>query len=123
MPMEITEEDDFSLIMDFFYHLLYIIDNRVENFGRVLPPPIQISSRKGSPIISIDDSVRVEHWDNFEYEIISENLSFFIIRIGKEFNNSLHHPRSDCFSRVNSCTNDYRFLGLPSRRFCLASNG
>ena len=46
-----------------------------------LPAAIQVAAGEGTTIVPIDDAVWVQHRDNFEYEILSENLSFLVVRI------------------------------------------
>ena len=87
----------------------------MENFGRIRPSSIQISSYHVTSIIADDDSVRIEHGDNFENECVSEQLSLFVILLKQKFNCAMDHELSIALPRVySSRQKDYLLLLRPS---------
>ena len=83
----------------------------MENFGRIRPSSIQISSYHVTSIIADDNSIWIEHRDNFENECVSEQLGLFVILLKQKFNCTVDHELSVALSRVySSRQKDYLLL-------------
>ena len=67
MPMHVTRENDAASLgirllphgMKKPDHALSIINSRVQEFGWIFPPPVQVNSHQRRPIIPMDNSIRV----------------------------------------------------------------
>ena len=56
----------------------------------VLPPSVEIATCQTASIVTINDTVRVKHWNNLEHKLVSELNSSGIITYQK-VNDTLHH--------------------------------
>jgi hypothetical protein len=63
----------------------------VELFVGVFPSAVEILTSQAAPIVSIDDTVRVLHWHNFEHKAVSEHLGFRSLAYQKIYD-AFHHP-------------------------------
>lgn len=71
--------------------LLGIVYGGVEEFRRVLPATVKINSEHVASVVSVDDAIRVEHWDDLEDELLSKHLCIFVALLEKEVNDALAH--------------------------------
>ena len=72
MPMDIAIEQNVSTLQCFSHHHF-----SGAIFGALLhtrsdPLPIQIESTERGPIVTYQDSVRVEHWYDLEHKVVSQ---------------------------------------------------
>lgn len=104
--MKITENSDFSLLTKIGDHLLRVVDCGMQDFGRLFPSSIQITPSQWASIITVDDAIWVQHWHNFENEILPQDFRLHICWICQEVQCALHHPWAHRFSRVNSGCQD-----------------
>lgn len=84
----------------------------MNSLARKFPTPVEITSSSATSIITVDDSIRVEHRYYFKHEVVSQSCTFKVVRISKEIYNSPHHKRPNCFSWVNSCRDANCFFWL-----------
>jgi len=101
--MQVTVQQARSLIVYFFDESLSVINSWLDLLRRELPPSVEVTPCQRATIISIDDTIWVEHGYDLKYEVLPEYFCLFIVSIGKEVDDATHHPRSNCFSRVHSC--------------------
>ena len=83
--------------------LFRIVDCRMKKNIRADPSPVQINSEKRASLITIDDSINVEHRYNPKYKLFPELSSFIRDQIVKH---ALEHVRALRFSRMYSTSND-----------------
>lgn len=69
--MEIAEEKYVSRFQCLFHHKFCMVEHGILLAARAYPLPIQILSNNGTSVIANNDSIRVKHGDDFEYEGIS----------------------------------------------------
>ena len=50
---------------------LGVIDGGMQEFRRICPPSVEINSKYVAPIIPVNYSVRIEHWNNLENKALS----------------------------------------------------
>ena len=58
-----------------------MIDSGMKDFRGRFPTTVKVASSEGAPIIAVDDAIRVEHWNDLENEIFSEEPRFVVVRI------------------------------------------
>ena len=90
---------------------------------RILPATIQIATSEGAPIVAINDTVWIKHWNYFEYESFPQHFGFFVLWIRQELKDTSHHPGSYSLTRVDPRRNDHclfllRLLDISFLRDC-----
>ena len=121
--MEVAVENNTPLIMQISYELLRVVNRRMEELVRCFPPSVEITARKRTSVVTIDDSIRIEHGYNLEDKLFSEHLCFFIFAICKKEQHSSHHPGSHHLSGMDPCGDDNRFLGLHGIKISFGRDG
>jgi len=111
VPVQIATEHHFSLLVELSYHPLHVPILRVQVLRRCLPAPIQVLSSERAPIVSVDDTVRIEHGNDFEDEVFAQGLRLGCVA-HQEIDHALHHPAGVRLARVDSGRNKDAFLGL-----------
>ena len=114
MAMHVTEQNDLILLVVRSNKFLRIVNSGVEDFGRIRPSSIQISSHHVTSIIASHYSIRVEHWDYFENECVSQQLRLFVILLKQKFNRTMNHELCVALSRMHARSekDDLFFLSL-----------
>lgn len=59
MPMNITNQEDFSIFLKLFNHHFGMIDGRMQLFIWINPLTIEVNSSQITSCVSIYDSVRI----------------------------------------------------------------
>jgi hypothetical protein len=90
--MQVTKEMNSSFLVTLLHKLLSVIYCWMNNFRRRFPTAVQITARKRATVISIYDSIRIQHGNDFENKIFPEEPCLNIVRISDELNNTAHHP-------------------------------
>ena len=101
--MKITNKNELTFTIESSNQLFDSRINWVQNFGWILPAAIEVLTAKCASIITINDSICVEHWNYFEYKVISQRLGFWCIAY-QEIYNAFHYPTCIAFTRMHSCT-------------------
>jgi hypothetical protein len=99
MPMYVTKKCHIPRSPDGFQHLFDRQDGRVQHPVRATPLPVQILPGHGAPVVAVNNSVRVQHGDDFEYEIVAQD-SRPRARSAHEFEEPLHGPGGTRLSRM-----------------------
>lgn len=107
--MEVSKDEQLSLLYEVVDHLLGVVDRGVQHFRRGFPSSIQIAPGQRATIVSINDTVWVQHRDDFENKVLSKNLGFWNVRAREKVQCSLHHPGPDRLTRVDSGRQDHTF--------------
>ena len=140
MSVVVTVEEDISWILCLSHHNLGgEILWALFHWG-TLPLTVQIEAWEWASVISNDDTVRIQHWDHFENEVISQVASTLILR-NKIFECPVHHvrglalswmnswrqnyssPQSDLFGSAEEVCDDYHLAIIASQRlgqYCLS---
>ena len=74
MAMDIDEQ--LLFVLAFYYGLFDVVDFTMTVFVRKSPLPVEIISRQRSPVVAIDDPVRVEHGEYLDDELVPHFLCF-----------------------------------------------
>lgn len=61
----------------------------MENLRGILPAAIQVHTKGVAPVVSSNDSIRIEHGDNLEDELLAEDLRILVRRGEQEVNAAL----------------------------------
>mmetsp|Transcript_4423 Transcript_4423/g.6484 ORF Transcript_4423/g.6484 Transcript_4423/m.6484 type:complete len:273 (-) Transcript_4423:1520-2338(-) len=121
--MEVAVQHHSSLVVKLTNQFLRIENCRVDVLMRSLPPSVQIAACERTPVVTVDHTVWVEHWYNFENELIPQHFCFSVVRIRQEEEHSSHHPRANDFSRVNTSGDDDGFLRFHDFVLIFLSDG
>lgn len=78
----------------------------MHRFVRKFPPSVEITTSQWAPVVTINDTIWIEHWNYFEDKVFPKKFGFLVIRICKKFQNTSHHPRCYCLTRVHPGWND-----------------
>ena len=75
VTMEVAEEHQPSLSIQAFYQTFGMINRWVNSLVWGVPSPIQVTSSQRTSVIPINDTIGVEHGDEFEDEVLSQEFS------------------------------------------------
>ena len=92
VPVEVSEDEKLALLHEAVDHLLRVVNGRMEHLRWCFPASIQIAAGQRAPVISVDDTVRVQHGDHLEDEVLSENLGLRDVRACQKVKRTFHHP-------------------------------
>lgn len=79
MPMHITEHQYLRFLLNLQYDLFQRIYLRMQPLTRQLPLPIQITPRKITPIIPMNDAIWIDHRYDLKHKIIPQLIGVFIV--------------------------------------------
>ena len=71
--------------------LLGVPDCWVQRFTWILPSPVEIASCQAASVVSVDDTIRIQHRDDLEDEFVSQ-LRSSRVAANQEVDDSFHHP-------------------------------
>lgn len=104
------------IFVHLLYHLLHCAYCRMQSTIWIVILSVQIIPWVTSPIVTNDNTIRVNHRYNFENATLSEFLSLMALA-NQTFNEALHHPRRIRLSRVDtSIQDDMLFLFVKRHR-------
>ena len=108
MPMEVTEKQYLSTLLNALHQLLGGEYWSVLDFVWIFPISVQIEARKVASVVSINDTIWIKHWNKNEVKSLTQSLCY--IRIAqKMLNYALHYPAAVAFTRMDSsCEKDAR---------------
>ena len=87
--------------------ILGVVDWRMQVLVRLVPLPVQVTAEQGASIVAVDDSIRVEHGHNPEYEMASQLFSFGREQVSDK---AVDHVRGLRLSRMHSACDDHSLL-------------
>ena len=79
--MQVAVEHYSPFLMEVFDQLLGVINRWMQFLMRYLPSSVQVATSKGAPVVPINNAVRIQHRDDFENELLSEQLGFIVFRV------------------------------------------
>jgi hypothetical protein len=101
VAMDVTVEDEIPLLLHLLDELLGVVDGRMQLLGRVDPLPVQIHPSQVATVVTVDDSVDVEHGNDLEDEIFPQDPG--LLRVAsQEVDHVLHDVAGHRFSWVHS---------------------
>lgn len=103
MTMHIAKQNNLSLQVGLLQKLLNVVDGWMQRFRRKFPPSIQVAPSQRYSIITVHNAVWIQHGNQFEDEVIPQNLRLPIFRVSQEIYRASHHPRSNSLPGVNPC--------------------
>ena len=62
-----------------FKELFGVIDGRMQKLTWIRPSPVEICSDVVTPVMSIDNSIRVQHGNNLKDERFSQLFGLFVV--------------------------------------------
>lgn len=68
--MEVTEEQNTPLFVTFLDQLLRVVNGWMDDLRGRLPAAVQIAASEGAAVVSVDNTVGIEHWDNLKDEVL-----------------------------------------------------
>ena len=88
MSVEVAAEDDATavtpwlsvLFIEIFNKLLSVVNRRMQVLARLFPATVQIDAKQTDSVVAVDDTIGIEHWDDLDYELLPDLLSFRVIR-------------------------------------------
>ena len=83
----------------------------MKDLGRRLPTTVQIAPGERTSIVTVDDSVRVEHRNDLEDDALSEVDSLLAITSDK-FEEALHDKTGIRLSWMYACSYNYELFVL-----------
>jgi hypothetical protein len=111
VTVKVAEHEDLFCLLDLLHHLF-----QSEDFWNVWfrnnifwPLPVVIQTIYTWSLISVNNSIGIQHWHNFKNEIISQELSFCIILLKQIPNNSFNNKWANIFSWMNSSWKNNHF--------------
>lgn len=111
MAMNVGEQLYCPIDVQHLYELLRVINGGMQDLTWIDPPSVEVDSKKGGSIISIDNAIRVKHRDDLENVVLSQDLRLSVVA-GQEFYNAFHNKARVCLSWVDSGGDDNSFLLL-----------
>ena len=84
VAVEVAEYLQVTLSFKRMAQLLGRIDRRMQHFTGPLPTAVQITSGQTAAVVAVDDAIRVEHWHDFEDEVLTQVFCLERVRINKE---------------------------------------
>mmetsp|Transcript_5913 Transcript_5913/g.5318 ORF Transcript_5913/g.5318 Transcript_5913/m.5318 type:complete len:436 (+) Transcript_5913:557-1864(+) len=119
--MEVPHQEDVPVLLQLLDQHLRVINGGVELSGRVDPAPVEVYSRQVAPGTAIDDPIRIQHWDDLENKVVSQNLG--IQRRSRQIiKDAFHHPGGAAFARVDPGGEDDPLAVLDGIRVALESS-
>jgi hypothetical protein len=100
----------------FYWSFLKSIDNlifdkiylRIVLFRWIFPSSVKIPSNQGTSIITMDDSIRIDHRKYLKDEVIPQSNSDCVVR-DEKVDDIMHDPTGNCLSCMcSSEQDDYR---------------
>ena len=105
--MEISKHVYYSILQGLLYHLLCGLDFRGA-IRRALPLSVKVQTVQRASLVSVDNTICIEHGNNLEYEVIPQEFSLEAALLQEELNSALHHVRTYSLARVRSGCEYYR---------------
>lgn len=109
VPMQVQNESDLTLFTDLVEKVFYTCDFRANRifFARV-PLSIQVFTCKIRPVMAINDTIDIYHWNNIKYVIFPQKITLFTFR--KQFvNYAFTNKRPLSLAWMLSCHNNDSF--------------
>ena len=75
MAMQIAHQEDVSVLLQLLDHALQVIDCRVKLARWVNIASVQIHSGKITSGAAVDNAIDIEHGNNLEDEVVTQDLS------------------------------------------------
>lgn len=89
MPMNVGEQLHCPIDVQHLHELLRVIYGGMQDLTWIDPPSVEVDSKEGRPIISIDNAVRVKHGYDFENVVLSQDLRLSVVA-SQEFDDAFH---------------------------------
>ena len=77
--MHITVKENLTRLQSPLHHLLRVEVDWILFLLGIRPLSIQIGTHQRAPIIAYDHTVRILHWNYFEYKFVPQKLCGFLV--------------------------------------------
>ena len=111
MAMNVGEHLYCPIDVQHLHELLRVINGGMQDLTWIDPPSVEVDSKKGGSIISIDNAIRVKHRDDLENVVLPQDLRLPVVT-SQEFDDAFHDIAGVGFSWVDSSRDDNGFLLL-----------
>lgn len=78
-----------------------VVDGGLQVHAGGQPLPVQVFPAQGAPVIAIDDTIWVEHGDDLENEVLSQEPGHRVLA-DQKLQGPLHHPAGIALPWVNA---------------------
>jgi hypothetical protein len=109
VSMQVTVEYDIALLFKCPYQSFNSKVFWMKSLQSVLPAAIKVLTCQRTSVVAVNDSIRIEHRDDFKNKAVSEDNCLWCIT-DQELNQPFHHPRGITLSRMDSRRNEYSFF-------------
>jgi hypothetical protein len=109
MAMNVGKELYCPIDVQHLHELFRVINGGMQDLTWIDPPSVEVDSKEGGSIISIDNAIRVKHRDDLENVVLSQDLRLSVVA-GQEFDNAFHNKAGVSLSWVDSGGDDNSFL-------------
>jgi len=106
VTVEITVEGERPLVGELLGHVLQVPDRGVQVLVWPFVPSVQVASSQGTPVVSVDHTIGIEHGDDLEDVVLPQDLCLDLIG-NEEVDHTLHHPRPVRLPGVHSCCDNH----------------
>ena len=72
----------------------------MQKFTGVLPSSVQVDTHQWCSVVAVNDAIWIENWDHFKYKVLSQFLSYGVIR-DEKFYAALDHILRICLTWVD----------------------
>ena len=105
VTVKVTNKDELTFTIESAYQLFNCRIDRMKNFGWILPSAVKVLTAECASIVTIYDTICIEHRNYLEYKVISQCLSLGCIA-DQEIYNAFHHPTCIAFTGMHPCTDE-----------------
>lgn len=74
VPVEVTVQHEVTLLFHALYHLLRVVDGRVQLLVGVDPLPVQVHQTQVAPVVAHNHSVGVQHGHYLKDEVLPQHF-------------------------------------------------
>lgn len=108
--MDVTKDNDL-ILTELLEQVLRVVDGRMQELGWLVPPSVEVDPQNIASVVPSYNSVRVQHRDNLEDELLSEELGLF--SLGQdEIDETLNHKRGVTLSWMHTAREKNHLFGV-----------
>ena len=110
MAVDVTKHYDL-ILTELLEQVLRVVDGRMQELGWLVPSSVEVNAQGVASVVTSYNSVRIQHRDNLEDELLSEELGLF--GLGQdEIDEALNQKRRVTLAWVHTAGEVYHMLGV-----------
>jgi hypothetical protein len=110
VAVNVTKHYDL-ILTELLKKVFRVVDSRMQELGWLVPPSVEVHPQGVASVIPSNHSVRVQHRNNLEDELLSEELGLF--GLGQdEIDEALNQKRRVTLAWVHTAGEIYHMLGV-----------